>query len=56
MRPLNRWNSEYDCTAGECNFEDDGSGNKRLVAFSALHSHAMYNTSSPLHVYQKVWR
>jgi hypothetical protein len=48
------WNSQYDCDIGECSYETDDNGMRRIVAYSGLLSHAMYPTPSPLHVYMKV--
>lgn len=52
--PPHRWNAEYDCGSGQCNFEQDDEGRTRLVAYAGLFSHALYASPSPLHLYKKV--
>ncbi len=48
------WLPEYDCTAGECNWETDEAGARRLVSYPGLGSHANYPWETPLFVYLKV--
>jgi len=48
------WLDQYDCTKGQCSFETDERGARRLRAFSSLSSHASYPQASPLYVYYKV--
>ncbi|KXZ47987.1 hypothetical protein GPECTOR_31g349 [Gonium pectorale] len=48
------WLPDFDCKAGECEFETDEAGVRRLVVYSALNSHANWPRPTPLYVYQKI--
>ncbi|GIL42723.1 hypothetical protein Vafri_654 [Volvox africanus] len=48
------WLPQLDCTAGECKFEEDESGTRRLVALAGLYSHANWIEETPLFVYSKI--
>uniref|UniRef100_A0A6U2HD71 Uncharacterized protein n=1 Tax=Chlamydomonas euryale TaxID=1486919 RepID=A0A6U2HD71_9CHLO len=46
------WIQELDCEKDECPAETGDDGITRLIAYSALHSHAVYPKASPLQVYR----
>ncbi|KAG2427432.1 hypothetical protein HXX76_012368 [Chlamydomonas incerta] len=48
------WLPDFDCTAGECNWEKDEQGTRRLVAYAGLFSHSNYNNATNLYVYEKI--
>ncbi|KAG2427147.1 hypothetical protein HXX76_012657 [Chlamydomonas incerta] len=48
------WLPDYDCDAGECNYERDPKGVRRLVAYAGLFSHANNHEPSALFVYEKI--
>ncbi|KAG2485322.1 hypothetical protein HYH03_015904 [Edaphochlamys debaryana] len=48
------WLPDFDCAAGECSFEVDPKGQKRLVTYAGLFSHSNWPQPTPLFVYQKV--
>ncbi len=50
------WLPDFDCTAGECNWETDDAGVRRIVTYAGLGSHSNYPWETPLYVYAKVRR
>ncbi|KAG2452209.1 hypothetical protein HYH02_003240 [Chlamydomonas schloesseri] len=48
------WLPEFDCEAGECNWERDERGTRRLVSYAGLFSHANWNNATNLYVYEKI--
>ncbi|KAG2433578.1 hypothetical protein HYH02_012510 [Chlamydomonas schloesseri] len=48
------WLPDYDCDAGECTFQRDPAGTRRLVSYAGLFSHANNHEESPLFVYEKI--
>ncbi|KAG2448915.1 hypothetical protein HYH02_006263 [Chlamydomonas schloesseri] len=48
------WLPEFDCEAGECLYENDDVGVRRLVTYSGLFSHSNWPKPSPLYIYQKI--
>ncbi|GLI69140.1 hypothetical protein VaNZ11_013697 [Volvox africanus] len=48
------WLPQLDCTSGECKFEVDESGTRRLVTLAGLYSHSNWIEETPLFVYRKI--
>ncbi len=48
------WLPDFDCTAGECNWETDDAGVRRIVTYAGLGSHSNWPWETPLYVYTKV--
>ncbi len=48
------WLPEFNCKKGECRFEVDPLGQRRLVTVAALGSHANWPNETGLFVYSKV--
>ncbi|KAG2485330.1 hypothetical protein HYH03_015912 [Edaphochlamys debaryana] len=48
------WLPDFDCDAGECRYETDPKGVRRLVTMAGLYAHANYHEETPLFVYAKV--